>query len=1369
MEIQFQFNENNTGETSCRICGESATISVAWVTGAPIEGGRLELVRCSACLSLSYAAYDPAIEKESKGFPERDWVHCAQTVAGIGVILEPLLRLRPSGGRLLHVGCGFGFVAHFWETSGRGVAVGLEDSQYGQIGRKKLGVDVRQSHYAALKGELDGNFRYLLASDVIEHVPDPKAFLAEVSAALSEDGILVLTTPAAEGVVENCDPAALLASLSLGYQYFFSSRMGLAHLLRQSGFRHVRVEANGARLSAWASRQPLPDLAPAGQGWDDCINYLELLAEHPDHHLAGGARYRVFKEALKTKDATGAEKGWLRIQSLAQNEYQINLTVGTSVAASEMRDVTSHGLKIRDYSKSPAWLGCATFFGAQYRDGLGELDDNLIPPLCSAIAELGRDLDDHSHFAQESAEVLAQARILLARVLARNKISWKAQDTGAYAIALDRCEVLAKYEDAQTAEYLLWRALAEAVVSGAGAETEACFWLALAKNNKFDFGSEVREVCMEAATARKPQDAELQADLALLAFSRGAYRRAYNAFRMASAADPLNPTHWSNAATCAFLLSCFRLARNHARTALSYQPGHLVARKTLAESELSLDRPDAAQAALAQMPSWLRTEDPDVRLLEIGITIAKDGLEIGLFDLASLAEAAPNDELVQRKFHEATRRFGKDPALAALFDDLGLNALDHAVSRPAGFRPIDDGHEYCDVVILVDLELVHLRSCLDSLALHGGGLIGRVFIVAPSERLALADLDDLPFQISQADDRSAALHATTSRYILLMCAEVKLLAESIGSLFRSLDTSQTAALAAALPLGDPIPAATLAGPIRNWTHGAADISAPTLPAACLLIRRTALEAIGPLEPGPITSAIFDLCLRAIDSGFKPVFVLDAPVILRAGLNPPDRSFLYARHSALRVLAAESLFDMLEPYVHLRLKIQDHMGLMAQATPQKEQFIRTLKSLEETVATSRDRKAPSQLLSTNELLALIVSDDAVSYLDLMISVSHDSYLESIGGVQICIQREADVANSNKFSYLHIYPWYPLPRLAHMDEENDIIVCATLNGKQVGACRTSALIAAMKELNQIGRQGTEVVVHHLLGHLPEQIVELAQSAGSGRCVFWLHDFFSLCPSFTLVRNGLTFCNAPRVISNSCTVCVFGKERAHHLARIQNFFEALRVDVASPSKVTADFWRARSDLPIASMNVIPHTLLRYSPVGGQNLQRQRRSIRIGFLGSQAHHKGWDAFKKLMLDPSRLPDLEFVVLSSSPPLAGEDQWTSVKVSAEQPDAMATAVEEEDIDVVLHWPAGPETFSLTTFEALAGSAFIVTNSWSGNVAEAVRLTDHGVVLHDEAALTEFFQTHLLRELVEKRRLQSLRFRLCPTQSDQSYTLLRKM
>jgi len=436
----------------------------------------------------------------------------------------------------------------------------------------------------------------------------------------------------------------------------------------------------------------------------------------------------------------------------------------------------------------------------------------------------------------------------------------------------------------------------------------------------------------------------------------------------------------------------------------------------------------------------------------------------------------------------------------------------------------------------------------------------------------------------------------------------------------------------------------------------------------------------------------------------------------------------------------------------------------------EVYLLNLKPLEQTVARWRKTKPLPAVLDHAALAQALQVRSAAARRGLILSVSHDHYRKELGGVQLCVQREEVMAPARGVDYLQIHPWQPLPRLAHTDEDPDVAVCLVLNGKDIGVCRMSTLTEVAKDLAGKQGQSLRLVIHQMLGHSPEQLADLAIAACGSQCILWLHDFFSICPSPTLQRNGLSFCNAPAATSNACSLCVSGQERLLHSPRMQDFFQRLAIDVVSPSEHTAQVWQSRSGLTGRSLRVIPHVQLQTKPRATPLAPLpQDAPIRVGHLGSLATHKGWNTYTSLMNDLDRAPNREFVVLGAKRPNQGEDHWQPVTVTSDDPTAMTDAVASQRLDLVLNWPDWPETFSYTTFEALAGSAYVITNAWSGNVAAGVRAAQRGVVLNDPAELVALFRSDRLRDLVARRRADHASTEIHAVHSDLTYHVLEEV
>lgn len=361
--------------------------------------------------------------------------------------------------------------------------------------------------------------------------------------------------------------------------------------------------------------------------------------------------------------------------------------------------------------------------------------------------------------------------------------------------------------------------------------------------------------------------------------------------------------------------------------------------------------------------------------------------------------------------------------------------------------------------------------------------------------------------------------------------------------------------------------------------------------------------------------------------------------------------------------------------------------------------------------------------------------------LAVSVSHDNYLENSGGVQFCIDQEESKYRQRNWTYLQFSPVQKLPILSSPVLDPNYQIEVVVNGKLIGKCPITTLINCLKGMRE-EIPDIQVVIHHAMGHVHRRLIELIESAGRSECFLWLHDYFTICPSFTLSRNLVEYCNAPELTSNACQLCYFGEVRAIHLAWIRELFVSVKVHLISPSEVAYQIWSGRTYLKPASVNIIPHMSLEW-----KNKERtektESRCITVGFVGTPALHKGWDVFEQLVEQYQSSGDYRFVFFGIAPITNAGIDRVPIRVSAKDPDAMITAIANECCDLVLHWASWPETFSFSTYEALSAGAFVLTNTISGNVAATIRRTGCGMIFESKDELLAFFDSEDLGVLVD--------------------------
>ncbi|WP_193141417.1 hypothetical protein [Meridianimarinicoccus sp. MJW13] len=361
--------------------------------------------------------------------------------------------------------------------------------------------------------------------------------------------------------------------------------------------------------------------------------------------------------------------------------------------------------------------------------------------------------------------------------------------------------------------------------------------------------------------------------------------------------------------------------------------------------------------------------------------------------------------------------------------------------------------------------------------------------------------------------------------------------------------------------------------------------------------------------------------------------------------------------------------------------------------------------------------------------------------LVLSIGHDDFQANVGGVQLCIQHERDLCRDQGVTHLNLRPAIPLPTFA--DPGTDTTFVVTLDGQSLGAFDPATLMDMLAA--RTDDVAVTMVIHSLMGHAPETIIDLARQVHPASVLVWVHDYLTLCPSYALQRNNVAFCNAPDLASTACTICVYGAERRNHLDRMGQLFAALTPHVLAPSRAAADVWTRHNSYAPAPVSILPHLTLTHG-AAAQAEPADDGPIRIGFAGSPAPHKGWSAFLEMAERFALRDDMSFHYLGSEDPGIGAIRFHPASVSTDDPRAMINAIRDARIDLVLNWASWPETFCLAAYEAVTGGARLITRTGSGNVADLIAAEDCGIVLPSKAALIGFFETDAVVEEAQKAR-----------------------
>ena len=356
---------------------------------------------------------------------------------------------------------------------------------------------------------------------------------------------------------------------------------------------------------------------------------------------------------------------------------------------------------------------------------------------------------------------------------------------------------------------------------------------------------------------------------------------------------------------------------------------------------------------------------------------------------------------------------------------------------------------------------------------------------------------------------------------------------------------------------------------------------------------------------------------------------------------------------------------------------------------------------------------------------------------VLSLSHDKYNENIGGIQLCISNEQKALDKEGYDYININPSRPLLVLANdMSWYGDIII----NNELIGTFSSEDILTMFE--NGLTLKELFMIVHSLHGHSPKFLKDLHSTVNFSKNFYWIHDYFSICEGYNLLRNNLAYCGAPSIESQACQICVYGSEnRKNHLEKIKNIFNSISFSIISPSQTALDIWLDASNLSYEKAYVQPHTNIERYREENLNELKENMPLKIAFLGHPATHKGWFVFLKLVEHFKNDKRYEFYHLGST--RAFDDnviKFFKVKNSSNNMQDMKNIIQEQNIHIAFLWSICPETYNLITFEALSAGASVLTYKDSGNIASEVNKNKHGLVLDSEEQLFDMFSSGVIRE-----------------------------
>jgi SAM-dependent methyltransferase len=195
-------------------------------------------------------------------------------------------------GRLLDVGFGAGTILDAAARAGWN-AMGVEVSETAVEHARSRGYDVFCGELAEAR-YADNYFDVVTASEVLEHVPNPRAMLDEIARILRPGGLLWATTPHGKGLSSRV-LGLKWSTISPPEHLHLFSRGGLKALLKASKFKRVRVVTHGVNpFEIWHTLRPHQSRETATDG----ENFSRVESSYQlNQFLTGSGPRRILKGA----------------------------------------------------------------------------------------------------------------------------------------------------------------------------------------------------------------------------------------------------------------------------------------------------------------------------------------------------------------------------------------------------------------------------------------------------------------------------------------------------------------------------------------------------------------------------------------------------------------------------------------------------------------------------------------------------------------------------------------------------------------------------------------------------------------------------------------------------------------------------------------------------------------------------------------------------------------------------------------------------------------------------------------------------------------------------------------------------------------
>jgi SAM-dependent methyltransferase len=321
-----------TRMSQCPACHAGGSKRHLLYTTSPSADGaarRIALLQCDSC-GARYA--DPIVSVDYHDVDQDGMRYYVEQGAGIDVMLEPFAMLdRRPVKRYLEIGCSFGFAMEYARRALGWEVLGFDPGFVAAAGRRMLGLPIEPRLLD--KGAVpEGGFDVVFCSEVIEHIPEPDGFVDILRHALSDGGVLLMTTPDGDAVTPDQPSALLVPVLSPSQHVILYNAAAIDALLRRHGFVDVRVRQNATQLQIVAARTPLGASAAyfTRERYRDFLR-AELAAHRDDRELTAGFGYRLLCEDVNGGSFAAAHETYRQLRDTYRDAYGYDIEATDTV------------------------------------------------------------------------------------------------------------------------------------------------------------------------------------------------------------------------------------------------------------------------------------------------------------------------------------------------------------------------------------------------------------------------------------------------------------------------------------------------------------------------------------------------------------------------------------------------------------------------------------------------------------------------------------------------------------------------------------------------------------------------------------------------------------------------------------------------------------------------------------------------------------------------------------------------------------------------------------------------------------------------------------------------------------------------------